>query len=256
MLSLAAGVLPGFGPDEIVRAAAAAGFEAAGIWFDADDWTDATTRRVAAALDDTGAVALDMEPVFVTPDGDYGDRLIDAAAELRVRNVLTVGRGVEVGAFTERLAELCRRAAPAGISVCVEFGRIFAIADLQTALAVAAGTGEANAGVLVDNLHLARAGHEPSEIAAAPAAAFPYAQLCDAPAEPPATDPKTLYKEAIDGRQNLGEGALPVLEVFHALPEGTPISLEVRSRALREDCPDPVDRARSVLDAAREVLVV
>ena len=45
-----------------------------------------------------------------------------------------------------------------------------------------------------------------------------------------------------------------MVEVFEALPAGTPISLEIRSRALRERYADPVERAGKVLTAARRLL--
>ncbi len=254
LLSLAAGVLPEVAPVEVVRAAAAAGFGGAGIWFDARTWTDRTTREVAAALDDTGLVALDVEALFVTPDGDHGDRLIDTAAELRARNVLAISRGVEPGPFSERFAELCRRARPAGISVCIEFTRLFTIADLPTAVAVVEAADEPNAGILVDNLHLARCGHTADDVAALPSELLPYMQLCDAPAVLDDPSPRGLYVEAVDGRCNLGDGGLPVLDVYRALGRPTPVSLEIRSKAVRDSYPDPIARARSVLAAAQEVL--
>ena len=45
---------------------------------------------VRRRLDDTGLIALDMEPVFVTPGGDYGEAMIEAAATIGARNLLVV----------------------------------------------------------------------------------------------------------------------------------------------------------------------
>lgn len=53
-ISLASGVLPEFGPVDCVRAAAAAGFDAVGLWVEPADWTDATTSEVRAMLADSG----------------------------------------------------------------------------------------------------------------------------------------------------------------------------------------------------------
>lgn len=254
LLSLAAGVLPDIAPEGVVRAAAAAGFQATGVWFDPETWTDATTRQVTAALADTGLIALDMEPIFVTPTGDHGDRLIDEAAEVGARNILTVSRGVEPAEFTARFAELCQRAKPARMSVCVEFGRVFTIPDLPTALAVVSDCGQSNAGVLVDNLHLARAGHTAADLVSAPPEVLPYAQLCDAPASLLDDSLGAMYNEATTGRLNLGAGELPIGDVLSALPAGIPISLEIRSNVLAKEFPDPVERATSVLRAAQRVL--
>ena len=75
-----------------------------------------TTRRpgptpsratVRLRLDDTGLIALDMEPIFVTPDGDHGDAVIEAAATVGARNLLVVSRGVDDDRFVDRFGELC-----------------------------------------------------------------------------------------------------------------------------------------------------
>ncbi len=121
-----------------------------------------------------------------------------------------------VGALPERFGELCDLAAPAGITVTVEFGRIF--------------------GAAVDSKHIT------------------YAQLCDAPAVPRDTSAVGLRTDAVDDRCNLGEGGLWWRQFVDALPASTPLSLEIRSAALRSNHPDPVDRAREILRATRAAL--
>ncbi|MDZ7921171.1 hypothetical protein [Rhodoferax sp.] len=61
LISLAAGVLPEFSPEETVYAAAQAGFTAAGIWCDLPSWDRGRGERVAQALAETGLCALDLE---------------------------------------------------------------------------------------------------------------------------------------------------------------------------------------------------
>ena len=153
-LSLAAGVLPEFEPAAVVSAAAAAGFELVGVWFDPDTWSSARSREVRRRLDGTGVGALDMEPIFVTPEGDCGFELIDAAAEVGARNVLTVSRGLEPARFAERFAELCDHAAPAGITVVVEPTILYSVTTLTEAQQVVALAGRPNGAILADNLHL------------------------------------------------------------------------------------------------------
>ena len=48
MISLASGTLPEFGPVEVTRAAADAGFHGCGIWFDSQTWA---TRGIIAFVD-------------------------------------------------------------------------------------------------------------------------------------------------------------------------------------------------------------
>ena len=243
LLSLAAGVCPETGPADFVAACATAGWPACGIWFDAASWTDATATDVRRRLDDTGLIALDMEPIFVTPNGDHGDRVIDAAANVGARNLLVVSRGVDDQRFTERFGELCDLAAPHGIGCSLEFMAFMSIRDLPQAIDVLDAVDRPNAAVLVDNLHLARTGGTPDDVARLDRARLPYVQLCDAPLEPP----ERLVTEALDERLTLGDGRLPIGELVAALPDHTALSMEIRSAHLRSAYPDPTDRARHVL---------
>ena len=246
-LSLAAGVLPEFEPPEVVAAAAAAGFELVGVWFDVGTWSPARAREVRRRLDGTGLVALDMEPIFVTPDGDCGFELIDAAAEVGARNVLTVSRGPEPARFADRFGELCDHAAPAGITVVVEPTLLYSVATLAGAQQVVALAGRPNGAILADNLHLDRAGGNAIEaLGRLDPALLPYAQVCDGPAEPADASRAGLFGDARDERRLLGEGDLPVREFLAALPEGIPLSLEIRSRRLRDHYPDAAERATRV----------
>lgn len=231
------------GPAEFVSVAARAGWDACGIWFDPNTWTDGVTSEVQARLRDEGLVPLDMEPLFVGPEGDDGDRLIEAAAAIGARNVLVVSRGVERERFIERFAELCDLAAPAGIRCAIEFIPFFDIKTVGEAAAVVEASGRPNGAVLADNLHLARSGGTAADIAAHDPSLFPYAQLCDAADG----QPESLYEEAVDGRMMMGDGTLPAVEFVTALPPNTPLSLEVRSKQLRDTYPDHVERARAVL---------
>jgi sugar phosphate isomerase/epimerase len=120
----------------------------------------------------------------------------------------------------------------------------------EEAMAVVEAAGRPNGAVLVDNLHLARTGSTPADLTGLDPALLPYAQLCDGPAEPG----DDLLADALDHRCLPGEGGLPVADFVAALPGSTPLSLEVRSAALRRDHPDPVERARRVLAATTTFL--
>jgi len=84
---------------------------------------------------------------------------------------------------------------------------------------------------------------------------LPYAQFCDASAiGPSAADPAGIIREAVDERLQTGDGALPLQALLRALPRGIPLSIELRSRALREGWPDPAERARETARATRRFL--
>ncbi len=241
-------------PERFVRSAAAAGWPACGAWFEPESWTDATTVAVRRAFDDTGMVPVDMEVIRMGGDRDCGERLVDAAAEIGARNVLAISSFEDHGATSARLAELCQRARPAGIRVCIEFMRFTQVRTLADAMVVADATGEPNVGVLVDLLHLFRTGDGPDDVRAADPALFPYAQWCDAPAEPPGWDTRSIVVDALDDRCLPGEGGLDAAVFPRLFEVDVPFSMEIRSRALRERFADPTDRARHVLDATRSAL--
>ena len=179
----------------------------------------------------------------MTPNGDHGDRVIDAAANVGARNLLVVSRGVDDQRFTERFGELCDLAAPLGIGCSLEFMAFMSIRDLPQSIRVLDAVDRPNAAVLVDNLHLARTGGIPDDVARLDPARLPYVQLCDAPLELP----ERLVTEALDERLTLGDGRLPIGELVAALPDHTALSMEIRSAHLRSAYPDPTDRARHVL---------
>jgi sugar phosphate isomerase/epimerase len=134
------------------------------------------------------------------------------------------------------------------VRLCLEFLPILGIRTLATAAGIIAEVDHPAAGILVDELHLARSGGHPSDLAAFPPAWFPYAQVCGVAAAAP-SDAAGLLEEALHGRLLPGEGVAPTAELLAALPDGAPVSAEIRSRPVRERWPDPLERARAVLTA-------
>jgi sugar phosphate isomerase/epimerase len=148
-------------------------------------------------------------------------------------------------------AALCERAQPYGLRPVLEFMVFTAVKTATQALAIVERAGHPAGGVLVDPLHLARAGGSPAEVAALVAAhpaRFPYMQLCDAPL----AAPDDLYREAVEDRLPAGEGELPLDQLLAAMPPGVPLSVETPVRALAGL--DPAERARRALAATRRLL--
>jgi sugar phosphate isomerase/epimerase len=257
LIGMAAGVVPELSPADAVEAAARGGFDLAGLWFDTDTWTAATTRAVRARLHDTGISAIDIEPIWLRA-GDLGTgyfRLLDAGAELGAKNALLVSSDPDMAATAGKIAALCAHAAPLGIRVCLEFGLFTEVKNLAMALAVITQVDSPMVGLLIDPLHLQRSGGRPKDVASIPPGLMPYAQLCDAAETgPTADDPAGIIEEALDGRLQAGEGGLPLAELLAALPASIPLSVELRSKALRDGWPDAVERARVTADATHRFL--
>ncbi len=91
--------------------------------------------------------------------------------------------------------------------------------------------GVANAGIIIDTLHMDRAGETPASIAAFDATMIAYAQICDAGAERPAS-PADRMAEARGNRLLPGEGTLPLDAMLDALPKGLSIGVEAPTQEL------------------------
>ena len=250
LLSLAAGVQIDVAPADMVTVAHDAGWPAVGIWFDGKTWTNETSREVRQRLDDTGVIALDIEPIIPSEDGsDFAEQLIEAAAVIGARHILFTSRLKDQARTTDRYQQVCEMALAHGIKVVCEFLPIFPLNTLSMAAEIVANSQATNGGVLIDNLHLSRSGSSIEDVLAMPTELFPYLQICDAPADRP-TDFGGLLDEALNGRLCPGEGSLPIIELLQAVPD-VPLSFEVRSKFLR-DINDPVERAKYLLKFAQQ----
>ena len=250
LLSLAAGVQLDVAPVDMATVAHDAGWPAVGIWFDGKIWTNETSREVRQRLDDTGVIALDIEPIIPSEDGsDFAEQLIEAAAIIGARHILFTSRLKDQARTIDRYQQVCEMALAHGIKVVCEFLPIFPLNTLSMAAEIVANSQATNGGVLIDNLHLSRSGSSIEDVLAMPTELFPYLQICDAPADRP-TDFGGLLDEALNGRLCPGEGSLPIIELLQAVPD-VPLSFEVRSKFLR-DISDPVERAKYLLKFAQQ----
>lgn len=253
-ISLASGVVPEFGPLDTVRAAAAAGFDAVGLWVEPAQWTAQTTRDVRAALADKGLPALDVEVAWLKPDAGLDDsrRIIDIGADIGAANMLCVSSHAARSATVAQLTALCRHAEGSGMRIALEFGIFTEVKDLAAALAILDEVGHPLRALLIDPIHVDRSLSAIDAIADIDPALLPYAQFCDAPAaRPDPADFDAVITDAIDLREQCGAGALPLDAIYRALPPGIPLSIELRSKALRDSFPDPAHRARATARATR-----
>jgi sugar phosphate isomerase/epimerase len=253
-ISFASGIVPECGPLDTIRAASVGDFDAVGLWVEPAKWSDTITRECRAALADTGLELLDVEVIWLKPDSDMADHkaCIDIGAELGAKNVLCVASDPDMSANAARLAELCQHAEGSGMRVALEFGIFTEVKNLRTAMAVLDDVAHPLRALLIDPIHVDRSGTTAAEIAAVPRALLPYAQFCDAPTKRP--DPANFDEiiiDAIDLREQCGAGGLPLKAMYDALPAGIPLSIELRSKALREGFPDPGERSRQVATATR-----
>ncbi len=256
-ISLASGVVPECMPLETIRAAATGGFDAVGLWVEPDTLTAQMTRECRGALAETGLELLDVEVIWLKPDSDLADHksCIDIGAELGAKNVLCVSSDPDLEATAARLADLCCHAEASGMRVALEFGIFTEVKNLRMAMVVLDAVAHPLRALLIDPIHVDRSGTTAAQIAAVPRALLPYAQFCDAPAtRPDPADFDAVITDAVDLRAQCGAGGLPLKAIYEALPDGIPLSIELRSKALRTGWPDPGERALATAQATRRWL--
>ena len=237
-------------PLDVIAAAAAAGFGAAGLrisgrtpgdaWPSVDADPDAFARIDAAARD-TGVRISSVSGYYLSPTTQAGHLLAN------VRAAQAVGtRLVCQGCFDpdrERVVAMLRdyaaAAGEAGLRIALEFMPMSELKDIRSAIDTIDRAGAGNVGLLVDALHLARSGAGAAEISALDPARIYLTQLCDAPAQLAAGH--TLFDEAMSGRLHPGDGALDLADLLRALSPETEIELE--TPVATEAHLDPTDRA-------------
>ena len=253
-ISLASGVVPECGPLDTIRAAEVGGFDAVGLWVEPAMWTAQLLRETRSALSGSGLELLDVEVIWLKPDSDLEEhrQCIDIGAELGAKNVLCVSSDPDLAATASRLAELCVHAEGSGLRVALEFGVFTEVKTIGMARTVLDQVAHPLRALLIDPIHLDRSGGTVAEIAALPRELLPYAQFCDAPAERP--DPQdfdAVIRDAVDLRRLPGAGQLPLVAILAALPTGIPLSIELRSKELRDEYPNPGERARVTAQTTR-----
>ena len=246
--------MPEATPPQLIEAAVAGGFDFGGMWVERDTWSSATTRAIKAHLGDANLALLDVEVAWIMPGplDPWLIVLVDIAAELGAANLLCVSSDPDAGATTAKLQAMVDRAAGTGVRVNLEFGLFTQVKSIAAATAIVGALDGDAKGVLCDTLHWSRSGGTADAIRALPPAWLGYAQLCDAPADPPdLLDMQAIIDDAINRRVALGGGGLPLAAMVDALPAGLPVAIEERSAVLRAGFPDLVARAREVARTSR-----
>ena len=143
-------------PVQLIEAAAFAGFDCCGLWFEPENWTDATTRAVRCAMDFSGMRLLDIEVVWLEsgPADPNHARLIEVGAALGAQNVLCVSSDPDMGAKEDKLAALMELGEARDIRVNLELGLFTEVKTLEAARVIVEGIGSPAGGVLVDSSHV------------------------------------------------------------------------------------------------------
>ncbi len=254
-ISLASGVLPEFDALTVARSAVAAGYTDAGLMVRADEWDRGAEAELLDIRAQHGLGYLDVEVLWIPAGGALDDShqfIVEVGGRLHADHLLVVSDEADAERLAPALTQITAWCEPFKLKPMLEFLRITQVTSLTQAQDLLAACREQNFGILLDSLHLARSG-ELQQLPALDATQHPYIQLCDGNLHC-SDDPGQLLEDAIDLRSAPGQGALPLAPLLEALPANTPLSLEVRSRTLRESYPDPLQRAATVLTHTQQFL--
>lgn len=224
-------------PAELIELAAASGFDAVSLRLspasDDDDVADRYAapeqlREARAAIDRTGVGVLDVEVISFAPDTEPATfaPVLEAAQGLGARYLIVTSRDPDPARFTGRLATFSELAAERGLRAMLEFIPYTSVHSLPEAATIVQAT---RAGLLIDALHLARAGGAPEQLAQIDPDRFGYVQVCDGPRDAP---PAGLLSESRHDRKIPGTGELPLADLLEALPQSAEISVEAPSDEL------------------------
>lgn len=241
-------------PFELVDAAAAGGFDMCGVRIvpaDPDQSVfdligdSSMRRRFIRHLEGSGVRLLDVEAVWIRGNTDVASLVpaLQAAVELGVRHVLTVGNDFERPRLIDNLGRLADSAAVYGLTLPVEFITYSAITNLADVVDVIRAVGRDNLRIAIDSLQFFRAGAEWDVLADIPISALPYAQISDGPRTAPRTV-EALRHEARSARMIPGTGELELQRLIAALPADIPLSVETPT----------VDLAGRPFNVAAEIL--
>ena len=136
------------------------------------------------------------------------------------------------------------------MSTTVEFAPSLTLKTLDAALDAVRQVGRPDFGLLIDTMHLIRAGNTAADLAAVDPGLIRHVQLSDNTIR----QRGALYRDDTIDRMVPGEGELPLAEILAAVPHDVSIGLEVPmlSRALAGESTE--DSARRCVQGARALL--
>lgn len=251
-------------PPELVRIAAAAGYDYVGLRtiplrlpgepryeLHADR---ELFRATKSALDSTGVRVLDIELARIVDDRDPVEYVaaMEAAVGLGALHVLSSIWASDRSLVADRFGRLCDLAKPLGLTVNLEFVSSTEWSTLQGARDVLRASGRDNIGLMVDTMHFHRGKSSLDELDAVPPRWFNFVHIADDRRDVPPTleeARRTMREE----RLYPGEGAVDIAGILRHLPADVVCAIELphreRSRALGAE-----GFARECLDRTKRYL--
>jgi sugar phosphate isomerase/epimerase len=214
----------------------------------------AQLRETKARLVATGIGVADLEVVAFREGTVVAalEAFMATGRELGARHTLVAAYDPDLARFSDRFAEYCAMAESFGLTADLEFMPWTFVPDLPTASRIVGKAQSPAAGILVDALHFDRSDGRIEDLRRIARARLHYWQICDAPADRPATM-EAMIHAAREERMFPGEGGIDLVSLAKAMPDDIAVSIEVPTATLARTA-DAETRARRALRGARAVI--
>ena len=240
---MAAGCVPDALPWDIPLIAHQAGFQSSGMWVDANTtWDKNALNKTKDSLKKTEIQLIDVEVTWLENDDNLNDShklIIDVGHELSAKNILVVNRHNDYDKALNQFYKMCEYA-DKNIRVCLEFGEFTNIKSLNKAIDFVDTINHPVAGILIDLMHINRSKENIPDLNNP---IFSYIQGCDFYQSSKILTGDNYIMAAIDDRCCLGHGEAIKEEIVKMCKSNLDVSLEIRSKDLRDKFPDPYKRA-------------
>lgn len=195
--------------------------------------------EVLQRLADSPVGVFDVEILRLTPEFHVRDALpvLDTAAALGARAVLVAGNDEDRGRTAENYATLAAACARRGLVAALEpmpWTQVRTVREARTVVQQADGEAAPGRSVLLDAFHVFRSDSTLDDVRDIPADWIHYAQLCDGPVPAPVSE-QDVIRQAREERWAPGSGGMDLSSFVGALPQGTPMSLEIPNEPQRRE---------------------
>lgn len=264
--SLAHLTVLGWGPVEMIRSAAAIGYDYVSVRVinmglnGESDYDISKNKKlfsgIQEAMDGTGVRIYDIELARVADGVDVRgyEGSFEAAARLGAKGMISSIWTDNKPFYMEQFAALCDLAAQYSLQVNLEFPTWASVWNLQGVTEVLDTVKKDNAGIMIDTLHVYRSKVSIEELARIPKKLLNLAHICDGPAEiPDRSDKEALIFTGRDARYYVGEGVIDIAGIVKTLREDTVLSIELPNvRRVAEY--GYFEHAKRCLDTAKKYL--
>lgn len=248
-------------PQDVIRAAAEAGFDICSLWiippplFPSALLTPDKERECAAVLADTGmeAVTLEVFDLYSMEAVEGCKPLLEMGARLGGKVALAINySNPDRNETAEILAKFAETAAGFGLGTNLEpvaGGKSQTLAEAR-GLIRASG---ADVGLCLDPHHLIRSGDSLAELRQVEPGLIRYVQVCDGPIPQP---PEIAATEAVCERLYPGEGDFPLVDLLRAAPRDVPLGVECPSLRRAQAGVSAADQAKEAIASVRRLLAL